>query len=192
MCRKNFNNFFKSFFCKPATRPTDKYRSMMMYLLPFTFASLLISSSVFIIFFSYLLPSLKHSFYHLKSLSSTQAVIFTILLVFTFVLTCSLVSAVSSFKKIAHQEDDDNFVDFFKHRKRINFNITMLFVAEILLLLLTVYLSCKVYLPKINVDEKPLILNQAEISKFVEEKLTWILKEDLAKDLMTLVDTVIM
>ena len=68
----------------------------------------------------------------------------------------------------------------------------MLFVAEILLLLLTVYLSCKVYLPKINVDEKPLILNQAEISKFVEEKLTWILKEDLAKDLMTLVDTVIM
>jgi hypothetical protein len=72
----------------------------------------------------------------------------------------------------------------------------MLFIAEILLVLLSIYVGYKVYCPfNICSGERIAehgVTDREEISKMLDDKLKWILKKDLAKDLMTIVETLLM
>jgi len=192
---KNLQKIFKKLF---NNANTDRYQSMMTWLMPFTFCTSIISSSLFIALFSYLLPSLKHSYSHLKNLNSTQIIIYSTLLLFFSALASSTLSVLSSFRKIALGAVDNSRVppDLFRHRKRVNFAIAMLFIAQILLVLLSIYVGYKVYCP-FNICTGSRIAetgvtDREQISKMLDDKLKWILKKDLAKDLMTIVETFLM
>lgn len=77
----------------------------------------------------------------------------------------------------------------------------MLFIAQILLVLLSIYVGYKVYCPfNVCVISKGVfetgsetgVTYREQISKMLDDKLKWILKKDLAKDLMTIVETFLM
>jgi len=112
-------------------------------------------------------------------------------MIFLFILASSTFWAIKSFKTITQPDQLDQHLNLFKHRRKLNFTITVLFIAQILLILLSVHIGFKVFCPFCfrAVDEND--TNLQDIGKIIEKNLKFILRDDIADDLAAIVRLVL-
>jgi len=162
----------------------NKLNQMILYLLPFTFQTFLITSSISAILLSYALPSFTHGYKHITNLPITFFLIYLSVLVFFVLLTLGTAWMMRSFRSQNSGRKEADIDQLEKDAVRINFTICLMTIFGILVsvVFLVILFACFVGFPKVQPNPEALIQNSKN-PEDLESALKMIIKQAYAEDI---------
>jgi len=164
----------------------NKMNQMILYLLPFTFQTFLITSSISTILLSYALPSFTHGYKHITNLPITFFLIYLSVLVFFVLLTLGTAWVMRSFRSQNSGKKDTDIDQLEKDAVRINFTICLMTIFGVLVTIvcLVIIFACFVGFPQGKPGTEPQALTQnSKNPEDLESALKMIIKQAYAEDI---------
>ena len=164
----------------------NKMNRMILYLMPFTFQTFLITSSISTILLAYALPSFTHGYKHITNLPITFFLIYLSVLVFFVLLTLGTAWVMRSFRAQNNGEKDADIDQLEKDAVRINFTICLMTIFGVLVTVvcLVILFGCFVGFPQGQPVTDPQALTQnSKNPEDLESALKMIIKQAYAEDI---------
>ena len=167
----------------------NKLTRMKSYLLPFTYQTFLVTSSISIILASYGLPSFTHGYKHITTQPMSFFLIYITIMAFFLMLTLTTAWVMKSFKLYYMDSTmEPNLYKLQQDKRKINLTISLMVVFGILVTVISCILLFALFIgfPSSSVDARPESLESRKSetkSESLEASLRLIIKQAYAEDI---------